>query len=137
MAAQNKRKSRGPVPIYTEAVRLQYRLMGMLTADIAKKFRFTVVEELFKRSTRLLEDVDMMNMLRGAERQRATLSVAAQVRTIQTTVGNLARCSAITVSQEADLAILVESLESQARALWWECQRQQQQQQQRKTVKQQ
>ncbi|MBQ6055334.1 MAG: hypothetical protein IJL28_08555 [Prevotella sp.] len=134
MAAQNKRKSRGPVPIYADAVKLQFRLMDMLTADIAKKYRFTVVEELFKRSTRLLEDVDMMNMLRGAERQRATLTVAAQVRTIQTTVGNLARCRAITVSQEADLALLVESLENQARALWWECQRQQQQ---RKTEKQQ
>lgn len=124
------------MPIYTDAVKLQFLLMGMLTADIAKKFRFTVVEELFKRCTRLIEDVDMMNMLRGAERQRYTLIVAAQVRTIQTTVGNLARCGAITISKEAELALLVESLETQARALWWECQRQGQQQQ-RKSEKQQ
>ena len=117
----HKSKKKGPIPIYSDAVKIQHRVMMMLNSDIAKKFRFTVVDELLRLSTRLMEETDLMNMMRGEPRLQATLRVAALVRTIANTFGNMVMLHAVTRAQEADMALLVESVESQARAMWWEC----------------
>lgn len=117
----HKSNRRGPIPIYADAVKIQRQIMLLLSSDIARKYRFTVVEELLRLSIRLMEEIDMMNMLHGAERQQATLKVGALVRTIANTFGNLVSLNAATRSQESDMALLVESIESQARAMWWEC----------------
>lgn len=119
----HKSNKRGPIPIYADAVKIQHRIMMMLNSDIARKYRFTVVAELLRMSIRLMEEVDLMNMMHGQQRQQATLKVAALVRTIANTFGNMVALHAVTRAQEADMALLVESVESQARAMWWECQR--------------
>lgn len=120
MANKNDKGRKDPIKIYAEATKLQNAMMKLLVADTARAYRYTVVEELFKMSTRLIETVDMMNMLHGQERLRSLLEVGALVRTVQTTVGNLVVLHAIRTSNEADIALIVEAIESQARSMWWE-----------------
>lgn len=43
--AHNSNK-RGPIPIYADAVKIQHRIMMMLNSDIARKYRFTLAEQL-------------------------------------------------------------------------------------------
>lgn len=120
MAKNNQKGHSNPIRIYADAVKLQNVMMRLLVTDTARAYRYTVVEELFRLSTRLIETVDMMNMLHGQERLRSLLEVGALVRTVQTTVGNLVVMRAISTSIEADIALIVEALESQARSMWWE-----------------
>ena len=120
MAKKDQKGRRDPIKIYADAVKLQNVMMRLLVTDTARAYRYTVVEELFRMSTRLVETVDMMNMLHGQERLRSLLEVGALVRTVQTTVGNLVVVRAINTSIEADIALIIEALESQARSMWWE-----------------
>ena len=120
MAKKDQKGRHDPIKIYTDAVKLQNVMMRLLVTDTARAYRYTVVEELFRMSTRLVETVDMMNMLHGQERLRSLLEVGALVRTVQTTVGNLVVMRAINTSIEADIALIIEALESQARSMWWE-----------------
>ena len=120
MAKKDQKGRRDPIKIYADAVKLQNVMMRLLVTDTARAYRYTVVEELFRMSTRLVETVDMMNMLHGQERLRSLLEVGALVRTVQTTVGNLVVVRAINTSLEADIALIIEALESQARSMWWE-----------------
>ena len=120
MAKKDQKGRHDPIKIYADAVKLQNVMMRLLVTDTARAYRYTVVEELFRMSTRLVETVDMMNMLHGQERLRSLLEVGALVRTVQTTVGNLVVVRAINTSIEADIALLIEALESQARSMWWE-----------------
>ena len=120
MAKKDQKGRHDPIKIYADAVKLQNVMMRLLVTDTARAYRYTVVEELFRMSTRLVETVDMMNMLHGQERLRSLLEVGALVRTVQTTVGNLVVVRAINTSLEADIALIIEALESQARSMWWE-----------------
>ena len=120
MAKRSQQGRKDPIKIYADAVKLQNAMMRLLVSDTARAYRYTVVEELFRMSTRLVETVDMMNMLHGQERLRSLLEVGALVRTVQTTVGNLVVMHAIHTSIEADIALIIEALESQARSMWWE-----------------
>ncbi|MBP3788154.1 MAG: hypothetical protein J6I52_00865 [Prevotella sp.] len=120
MAKKDQKGRHDPIKIYADAVKLQNVMMRLLVTDTARAYRYTVVEELFRMSTRLVETVDMMNMLHGQERLRSLLEVGALVRTVQTTVGNLVVVRAINTSIEADIALIIEALESQARSMWWE-----------------
>ena len=120
MAKKDQKGRHDPIKIYADAVKLQNVMMRLLVTDTARAYRSTVVEELFRMSTRLVETVDMMNMLHGQERLRSLLEVGALVRTVQTTVGNLVVVRAINTSIEADIALIIEALESQARSMWWE-----------------
>ena len=120
MAKKDQKGRHDPIKVYADAVKLQNVMMRLLVTDTARAYRYTVVEELFRMSTRLVETVDMMNMLHGQERLRSLLEVGALVRTVQTTVGNLVVMRAINTSIEADIALIIEALESQARSMWWE-----------------
>ena len=120
MAKKDQKGRHDPIKIYADAVKLQNVMMRLLVTDTARAYRYTVVEELFRMSTRLVETVDMMNMLHGQERLRSLLEVGALVRTVQTTVDNLVVMRAINTSIEADIALIIEALESQARSMWWE-----------------
>ena len=120
MAKKEQKGRHDPIKIYADAVTLQNVMMRLLVSSTARAYRYTVVEELFRMSVRLIETVDMMNMLHGQERLRSLLEIGALVRTVQTTVGNLVVQHAITTSFEGEIALLIEALESQARSMWWE-----------------
>ena len=88
MAKKEQKGRHDPIKIYADAVKLQNVMMRLLVSSTARAYRYTVVEELFRMSVRLIETVDMMNMLHGQERLRSLLEIGALVRTVQTTVGN-------------------------------------------------
>ena len=124
-----KRKNAGdPVRIYAAAVQLQnlsMRLLDPYTA-VARKYRFTVMPELLRMATRLLELTDLMNSAFGDERMAYAMKVGSLVRTYATTVGNLVDLKAISNAREADVAVLVEAIETEAKTVWWESHNRQQ-----------
>jgi len=121
-AKRSKHKSGGIERIYAKCVQLQQRSMSLLNSkdDIARKYRYTVVPELIEMSTRLVELADLMQFDFGQARMQRAQRIAALVRTYATTAGNLREMHALSSGQEGDIAILVEAIETEAKAHWWE-----------------
>ncbi len=111
-----------PPRIYAKAVQLQYLTMQLLDgkAEMARKYRYTILPELLRLSMRMVYLADMLQTDYGQERMQRASKIAALVRTYGTSVGLLAMQKGITASQEAQVAILVEAIETEAKAHWWE-----------------
>lgn len=111
--------------IYGKAVQLQNFSMRLLSPELekAKKYRFTVLAELLKLSTRLVEQTDMLEFDFGKERMKRAKQIAVLARTYATTIGNLRVLNGgvISAAEEADAAVIIAALEGEAKAAWWKC----------------
>ena len=110
------------VRIYAKAVQLQNLTMELLNCktQIARKYRYTVIPELMQMATRMVEMADLIQLDYGQQRMERAKQIAAVVRTYATTVGNLRLMNGLTSTQETQVAILVEAIETEAKAKWWE-----------------
>lgn len=120
---QERRKPGEIARIYAKAVQLQNLSMRLLNAknEVARKYRYTVIPQLIDMATRMVEQTDLMQLDYGNQRMERAKQVAALVRTYATTAGNLRLMDGLTDAQEADVAMLVEAIETEAKAQWWEC----------------
>ena len=89
-------------------------------SEMSRKFRYTVVPELLKMATRLMEQADLLELDFGEQRMNRAKQIAALVRTYATTAGNLRLLDGLSPGTEGDIALLVEAIESEAKAAWWE-----------------
>lgn len=119
---QGEKKPGEIARIYAKAVQLQNLSMRLLNAknDVARKYRYTVIPELIQMSTRMVEQTDLLQLDHGEQRMNRAAQIAALVRTYATTAGNLRIMGGLTDAQEADMAMLVEAIETEAKAQWWE-----------------
>lgn len=109
--------------IYCKAAQLQNFSLRLLSpqTEIARKYRFTVLADLLKLSTRILELTDLLSLDYGKERMDRAKHVAVLARTYATTIGNLANLHVVSATEEADAAVIIAELEGESKALWWEC----------------
>lgn len=118
----DRRQASDPTRIYAKSVQLQHLTMRILVSnsEMSRKFRYTVVPELLKMATRLMEQADLLELDFGEQRMNRAKQIAALVRTYATTVGNLRLLDGLSPGTEGDIALLVEAIESEAKAAWWE-----------------
>ena len=109
--------------IYCKAVQLQNFSLRLLSPEreIARKYRFTAIDDLLKMSTHLIENADLLTLEYGKERMDRAKHVAVLARTYATTIGNLVNLRVLTPVEEADAAVIIAELEGEAKAIWWEC----------------
>lgn len=113
------------IPMYLDAVRLMDRLAQM-EPNIPRNYRFTLGRLMLDWSAQLVYKTDRMSMRR--DKLEALEDIAATLRTVEAMFYTLIRNRALPkespVNEDA-VALLFESIERQARALWRRCSEQQ------------
>ena len=112
-----------PPYIYCKAVQLQNFSLRLQSPEreIAKKYRFTAIDDLLKLSNRLIEFTDLLTLEYGKERMDRAKHVAVLARTYASTIGNLVNLHVLSATEEADAAVIIAEIEGEAKTIWWEC----------------